>query len=321
MASELTPGRGPTPQRPADTDEGRAPDRPRIFIPWGPSDDGLRGAAGSVPSTVIDYYWPGIHTFLPDGTEAFGHRLPEDQTSTVVVDIANAGEEPAWVEVSLFWADPSVGFSPKELRQGPIVGTTTALWVNPGTTQSSPIDVHPTLPPIRYPHFCLLASISTYGSSPDGTWNPLTDAHYAQHNLDIGDIDESTGYATVPVWIVNPFPHRALIDVSIESASREAVETFAVHYHSEPADLPSEDAKLLVADGRRTAPEARLRVELAGHSRRLCHALVSGQNLKPGQSSVVEIRSSAVSLEPEGSDRHAFGGRAEASYGIAIVKP
>lgn len=321
MTSELThigePSRTGEPDTPI---RGDLPS-PRIFIPWGPGDNGVRGAAGTVPASVIDYYWPGIHVYLPDGSEALGHLLPLDQTSTVVIDIANAGDDGAWVEPALYWAEPSVGFGPPHLHRGPVVGSPTGIWVEPGLTQAFPITVHPTVPPLKpphHPHFCLIAVVSTIGSSPDHSWNPFADGHYAQHNLDVHEVDADTDSAVAPLWIVNPFPTDAVVEVSIHAAPSERLHWFADRYRTDPAELPAQDLQLLTIDGRGPGrPVGRILLELEGRGRRICHALVSGAKLEPGQFSVVEVRSTVMH---DDSDRKGRGERYRGSYGVAIFK-
>ncbi|MBX9919313.1 MAG: hypothetical protein K2Y33_05695 [Mycolicibacterium frederiksbergense] len=248
----------------------------------------------------------------------------------MVIDIANAGDDRAWVEPALYWVEPSIGFGPPHLHRAPVVGSPTGLWVEPGQTQAHPITVHPTVPPLKpleqphgalgdaQTHFCLVAVVSAVESSPDGTWNPFEDGHYAQHNLDVHDMDADTDHAVVPLWIVNPFPTDAVVEVSIQSAPPERLHWFADRYRTDPAELPAEAMQLLTIDGRVSRRQTdRVRLGIEAHGRRRCHALVSGAYLRPDQFGVIEVRSTVT---PDSRDQRGPGQRYQGSYGIAIFK-
>lgn len=309
------PGRG---------DESRLPDDraneavlPQVFIPWGPQDDGVRGAGNNIPPWVIWYYWPGIHVFLPDGSPYLGGKIPPNQTSTMVIDVANSGADGAYAEVDAFWTDPSPSFGSGYLNQGPVLGEPTGVWVPPySTVQAPPITVHPQDKP---PHFCVIARVKASGSAPDGTWSPYSDNHYAQHNLDVKEVGHS-GRVAFPVQLVNPFEADAFIDVTITSAVGEQLRWFAQKYRSEPTMLPPAALQLRAVDrndDRQNRSTNKLRLPIPGRGRLVCQAMISADHLEPGGFTAIEIHCSIV---PEGDADEWASAPIEGSYGAIIVR-
>lgn len=308
-------GRGEDPGR-ADDRGDETPARPRVFIPWGLDDDGIRGPANTIAPWVVPYLWPGVHVVLPDGSPYTGGKLPRYQTSTIVIDVANSGADGVYVEASAYWADPSAGFGPPHLNRGPVVGHTAGVWVPPYTTvQAPPITLEPDGD--TPDHFCLIAVVSGGTSVPDGSWNPLSDGHYAQHNLDVVPADDS-GQVVFPVQLVNPFDVDATVEVKIRSAGREQLQWFADQYRCAPAHLPVQALRLLAVgdDNHTDRPNGSLRLPLAGRERRICQAVVSTERLEPGEFSAIEVRSSFAA--GEGRRRGERG--AEGCFGVVVVR-
>jgi hypothetical protein len=291
-------------------DEGLA--GPRLFIPWGVLDDGVRGPASSVPPWVVSYLWPGVRTRLPDGTPYTGGDLPRNQASTVVVDVANSGNDGVWAEVSLFWTDPSAGFAPPFLHRAPELGSPAGVFVPAHSTVPAPaITLRPG--PMTPSHFCLIAVVNGVGSAADHSWDPLADGHYAQHNLDILELGGGKS-AAFPVHLVNPFTTDAVVDVMIRAATVEQLRWFADRYRAEPRRLPVDALGLLVVDGPAAEePRRALRLDLAGRERRVCHGFVAGDGIGSGEFSVVEVVTSTRPRDDE-MGRQAIQG----SFGMVV---
>lgn len=307
-------GRGDGGDRTDDRDEETLA-LPQIFIPWGSDDDGVRGPANTIAPWVVPYLWPGVHVVLPDESPYTGGALPRNQTSTIVIDVANIGGDGVYVEASAYWANPSAGFGPPYLNRAPVVGSAAGVWVPPHTTvQAPPITLEPQGDTPE--HFCLIAVVSGGTSVPDGSWNPLSDGHYAQHNLDVIPADDS-GQVIFPVQLLNPFDVDAIVEVKIRSAGREQLRWFADQYRCEPAHLPAQALRLRAADDRDTGrPNESLRLPLGGRERRICQAGVSTERLEPGEFSVIEVRSSVVAVEGRRRGERA----AEGCFGVVVVR-
>jgi hypothetical protein len=295
-----------------DPDGDQTPVSPRVFIPWGLLDDGVRGLNSSVPPWVVSYLWPGMHTRLPDGAPYTGGDLPRNQTSTIVVDVANSGNDGVYALVSVFWTDPSTGFAPPYLNRPPVVGSPTGVYVPAhSTAPAPPITLRPDQ--ATPAHFCLVAVVNAAGSAADGSWDPLADGHYAQHNLNILEVGPGKS-ATFPVHLVNPFDADAVVEVAIRAASAEQLGWFADRYRAEPHRLPTDALRMLAANGRAVAEPARaLSLELAGRERRVCHGLISTDGIQPGEFSVVEVVTS-TRLRDDELGREAVQG----SFGMVL---
>ena len=176
-----------------------------------------------------------MHVVLPDESPYTGGGLPRYQTSTIVIDVANIGDDGVHVEASAYWADPSAARPslPKpSTRSGKCVGGLGSTAQN----RASSAD-HRGAAGDTPEHFCLIAVVSGGTSVPDGSWNPLSDEHYAQHNLDVIPADDSS-QVVFPVQLVNPFDVDVIVEVKIRSAGREQLRWFADQYRCEPAHLP-----------------------------------------------------------------------------------
>jgi hypothetical protein len=292
---------------------------PKFFIPYFSGDDGDRKKG--FPNGILSYWCAGLKIRWPDGTLYTGGELPRNQTSTVTVEVANGGTNPEWAKVELYWTDPSSGFGPPHLKRPPELGSPTKVYVNPGTTETSePITFRPRFPLFATPghegtpdHVCLIAVVSHVTSDPHpASWDPLTDRHYAQHNLDVRHVDAG-GVSAFQFFVANPFAEAARIIVRLRPASGEETRALSAVYASEPGDLPADALRLMAAVGEGAQRPAReLRLELRGGERHLCQGLVSAAGLRPGQFVAAEVETSAA---PRGGEH---GLERKGSYGVVV---
>ncbi|MFI5924077.1 hypothetical protein ACIA8M_36860 [Streptomyces anulatus] len=280
--------------RPGDSDEEVT--GPRVFIPYYVGDAGDRPQPNPFPAGVLSYWCEGIKITLPDGTPYTGGHVPRWPASTVVVDIANSGDRDAWAQVGLFWAVPTAGFAAKDLKRGPVLGSSTEMEVPAGTIVSSdpikllPADVAPN-------HMCLIAVVDELLDGPSGSWDPTQDRHYAQHNLDVVPVGAG-GMGVVTFQAANPFPDMsAVIEVVVRAATTAELRTLARRLHASPSELEEAATKLVVVGQGGQDPTSELRVELGGGETRACQALVWADNLRPDEFVAIEVRTRATPLD------------------------
>ncbi|TIM28065.1 MAG: hypothetical protein E5Y63_21920 [Mesorhizobium sp.] len=272
-------GRGPTDRR-SDTST-----RSKLLIPYYPKDVGDR--TKPFPPGVISWLCEGIQILKPDGNPHLG-KLDRGVTYKVRVDVSNAGSRLASAEVAVYWADPSAGFGPPHLRRKPELGPTRTLLSAPGTTdRTTTINLTPTA--TTPDHICLLAVVSAFDDSPSGSWNPLADRHYAQHNVDIVHIDQG-GIGTFWFFATNPLPEAATLTIRIHPTSAEELHTLSRRFGADWRELRSGAVGVALSDrGRLERADSELEIELGAGERRLCQGLVSAEGLRRGEVSAVTV--------------------------------
>ncbi|TIP25677.1 MAG: hypothetical protein E5X67_23760 [Mesorhizobium sp.] len=272
-------GRGPTDGR-SDTST-----RSKLLIPYYPKDVGDR--TKPFPPGVISWLCEGIQILKPDGDPHLG-KLERGVTYKVRVDVSNAGSRLASAEVAVYWADPSAGFGPPHLRRKPELGPTRTLLAAPGTTdRTTTINLTPTA--TTPDHICLLAVVSAFDDSPSGSWNPLADRHYAQHNVDIVHIDQG-GIGTFWFFATNPLPEAATLTIRIHPTSAEELHTLSRRFGADWRELRSGAVGVALSDrGRLERADSELEIELGAGERRLCQGLVSAEGLRRGEFSAVTV--------------------------------
>jgi hypothetical protein len=299
------------PLRPRGRDDGKGKSASKIYIPYFPGDDGDRSSG--FPPSVTWYWCPGIRVLLPDGTLYTGGRLPRDEASSVAVQVANSGSEPAWAKVKLYWTDPTAGFGPPNLHLSPLLTA-------PFASLRVPVGTVVTTPPVPFTpasdtpdHVCLVAVVSAFGDEPSGSWASGSDCHYAQHNVMIEHLAPE-GVTPFRFYVKNPFSEfSARLSVRVAPAPREQTEALARVYRAEPADLDPRDLGLAV--GRRPMdPASELELELEPGEREPCQALVAPTALRPGQFGILEVRMTASSPESEQHDR-------DGGLGLVVFPP
>jgi hypothetical protein len=300
---------------PFDVGQGRedrpseAPTRAKLFVPYYVGDIGDRSQP--FPPEVLSWWCPGLRITRPDGTPYLGGTLERGQTSKVTVDVANGGTASAWAQVSLYWADPSLGFGPPYLRRKPELGSPRMMHVGPGMIEQSPaIDLTPVAS--TPDHMCLVAVVSAFDDPPSETWDPLTDRHYAQHNLDLVQTDEG-GVGAFSFYVTNPLHEAAAISVRIRPVELEALRALSRVYGAEGRELsPGALGLTQVERGQMDRPAPELQLELDAGERRLCQGLVAGTGLRRGEISAVTVEMTA---RPARGER---GRKAHGSFGAVV---
>jgi hypothetical protein len=190
--------------------------------------------------------------------------------------------------------------------------------VSSRTTESSPpITFKPQFEVFATPghagtpdHVCLIAVVSAGLYDPiSGTWDPLTDRHYAQHNLDVLHVDAG-GVSPFSFFIGNPFGETARVIASVRPATSAENGTLSAVYGSQAGDLPAEALRLMTATGEGARQPAReLQLELKAGERRLCQGLVSTAGLRPGEFVAAQVDTNAAPLRGDGraETRGSFG--------------
>jgi hypothetical protein len=222
------------------------PDYPSAWLVIPYFDDDLGRPLVERPLTddkAISWACPSI---VVDGTPGiFGFE--RGQPVSVSVSVANHGWGglAALVRVSLWWADPTIGFAAAHP-----FGETNVLVPADGTPVASPL-VTNTIPPTAPPHVCLLARATTTldgtaaGSAPD----PVNDRHWAQANLTEAVAAED-GAFDLAFDVANPF--ETATQARLRAAPLSESETGILRRILDAdarTGLP-EDLRLLDAEGR-----------------------------------------------------------------------
>ncbi|MBM0205247.1 hypothetical protein JNW90_21035 [Micromonospora sp. STR1s_5] len=296
----VSPNHDPFRRRKAKRGEGEERTQPasKLFIPYFPGDVGDRSVG--FPTGVLWYWCEGIQIRLPDGSLYTGGRLPRDEVSKVVVQVANGGSGPTWAQVTVYWTEPSAGFGPPHLHRGPELGPAVNVRVPVGYTVSAPaITLTPSL--TTPDHICLIAVVNAIRDSAPGTWAPGADRHYAQHNVLLEIVSAKT-LTAVDFFAKNPFADsEARVAVSVLPASREATVNLAERYGAEPLELDPGYLRLGLG-GRPLEPLRQIQLELPPGERERCQVLVAPGALKSGQFAVAEIATRATAKNGKSAD-------------------
>lgn len=260
-----------------------------LVIPYFNGDRGRPSIERPLSSSIVWWLCPSIIVNGQSGKNVFQRGVP----TSVTVDVANwgAGTVAAPVQVQVWWADPSTGFTTKTLLGQSVVVVPTGG----GVRRSPPIvGIIPTSAP---PHVCLLAYVSsplevaTLGSPID----PVNDRRWAQ--LNIAEITTTVGQRfQFMVWAGNPLSRAATFDVAAQPLSREALAT--LHRVRRAETVRTDHTSIQVFETRRGDEDsarrgergARCQVTIEPGQRRAMH--VVGElpaDTEPGTSVAFEI--------------------------------
>ncbi len=291
-------------------DARTSPTKAKLFIPYFAGDTGDRSQP--FPAGVLSWWCPGIRITGPDGTLYTGGKLSQDGPSSIAVDVANGGQAPAWAQVSLFWSDPTAGFGPPFLRRGPELGSPVMVHVAPGTTgrsDSIPLSTVPGTPD----HICVIAVVSAFDDPPSGTWDPIGDRHYAQHNIELLEVDEG-GIASFSFFVTSPLHELVTATVEIRPAAAAELAILSSAYAAVGQELRRNEVGLTQVDQDvMDRPSSVLTFDLYPGERRLCRGMVAAATLKRGQFSAATVDMTARPARGE-RDRSAVRG----SFGAVI---
>jgi hypothetical protein len=187
-----------------------------LVIPYFSGDRGRPSIERPLSSSIVWWLCPSIIVNGQPGKNAFQRGVP----TSVTVDVANwgAGTLAAPVQVQVWWADPSTGFTTKSM-----LGQSVVIVPTGGSVRRSPpiVGIIPASAPA---HVCLLAYASSPldVATPGSPVNPVNDRRWAQ--LNIAEITTTVGQQfQFMVWAGNPLGRAATFDVAVQLLSREAL--------------------------------------------------------------------------------------------------
>lgn len=255
-----------------------------LVIPYFHGDRGRPANERPLSSSVIWWLCPSIIVNGQPGKNTFQRGVP----TSVTVDVANwgAGTLTAPVQVQVWWADPSTGFTSKTLLGQSVVVVPTG-----GSVRRCPpiVGIIPTSAP---PHVCLLAYVSSPldVARPGSPINPVNDRHWAQ--LNIAEVTTTVGLKfQFMAWAGNPLRRAATFNIAVRPLSREALPTL---HRLRRAETTRADRISVQLFERRCdeagEPAARREVTIEAGARRAIH--IVGElppDIEPGNSVAFEI--------------------------------
>ncbi len=275
-----------------------------IVVPYFPGDRGRPGVERPLPAGVV----PWLCSSIVVNGQAGGVFKPGEPTH-VTVAVANwgAGTGAAPVQVSLWWVDPSTGFTNPTLFGQTVVAVPTG-----GQVCISPV-ITGIIPESAPSHVCLVARVSSPFDIPTGgAILPGIERHWAQHNLVEATSDSDGGFQH-SIRLVNPFDRAIAFDVRIQPLETKALRALGETLRAKFVDVTRQVESLslhLAAEGkplRRLSREpaeklaARMkwktldlhRVKLGAHeSREVTLAGRVPEGVGKGSAFVVEVRQS-----------------------------
>lgn len=223
--------------------------RPYLCIPYwttplSPGGKWDNGQDRPLPPSVISYACDGIHA---------GVYVP-GQNLDVSVDIRNSGggNSPAIMTVTVYWADPTVGFATPNFFSA----TAVAAAPNPGAAVSvTTAKMTAVIPAGAPPHVCLVVSVSHPQDKAGTVCNPVSDRHWAQRNLITAQA--AVGAPTIMSFnVANPFASAKEFALEIGPADERHAAKLAGMFQTQPSS-PSAMLRLLNAEGAAVSPVGR----------------------------------------------------------------
>lgn len=197
------------------------PDKPEpvstfIVIPYFPGDRGRPGSERPLPAAAISWLCPSI---VVNGQAGGAFKRGEPTDVTVAVANWGAGTGAAPVQVSVWWVDPSTGFTDPTLFGQTVVAVPTG-----GQVFTSPV-ITGIIPQSAPQHVCLVARVSSpYDIPTGGAILPGIERHWAQHNL-VEATSDSDGGFQYTIRLANPFDRAMAFDVRAEPVDAKALRT------------------------------------------------------------------------------------------------
>jgi len=269
------------------------------LVPGGKWDDGELRPLTKNPG-VISYMCNAIHP------GPYSPSKPLD----VRVDVLNSGggNAAAIAIVSVYWADPTVGFAkPNFLAATPVVTQPSPSAPNIATTAT----ITGTIPATAPPHVCLVVSVGHALDKPGTTCDPVGDRHWAQRNLQ-AVATAVAGPTLIQFAAGNPFESKKVFDLVIQKTDMRQARTVAGAFHVTASDMQVK-LRLMNVQGAPLSPQgpqARTRVELGPRDKQQLQIEAETDNHLPaGQGIALE----ALLLDP-GHD-----GRLVGSLGTVLL--
>lgn len=203
--------------------------RPHFVIPYWievlttgePPDN---GEIRPLPKAVTGYLCPGIHA----SSYTSGNDL------TVEVDVRNFGNgnSPSLAQVTVWWADPTLGFVVEPTK---MIGVA-VISVGPRGEGATTPPMTKKIPASAPSHICLLARVSHQLDLAKATPNPAADRHWAQRNLAV-----STAQPGIPIFVpftvANPLAEEAEFTLQAQLVPDEHHRELAHVMRAEPISL------------------------------------------------------------------------------------
>jgi hypothetical protein len=264
------------------------PQLPNTFlaIPYYAGDRGIPGVDRPLGSKAVWYLCPAIVVNGIKGMNTFMRGEP----TTVTVDVVDSGNgtTAAPVQVAVWWADPSTGFTKLTL-----FGQTSLAVPTDGVPRTSPT-ITGVIPTSAPSHVCLVARVSAPLDSPapGAPILPGDDRRWAQ--LNINALAASMGQPfQFMFWAGNPFDQAADFEVIARAVEGEALSMLSRHVRADLVRVRHMDLRL--AD--RRAPwtddgqhDARHRLVLEpGERRPIMLTGVLPDDVEPDRAAAIEI--------------------------------
>jgi hypothetical protein len=267
---------------------GKPPSGPFLIIPYDPATlDNNR----PIPAGAISWWCPAIH-ISTGGIPYTGGPLPRDKPTAISVTVANWGDKGVTAMLSLYWAEPTAGFIGAHLRIDGL-SDPVQVYVPAGGSDTHGVAVSPDFqfqPNTTMPdHLCFLVEITAGDGYPSGTFDPLTDRHYAQHNVKLVPLLQGM-IGTFAFQAGNPFNGKAEMTLRLLPTKVEHLRILEQLYLAKAVELPASAFSLqFVGKGDVGRQHRDLTFGLEGGETLLCQGLVSPEGLKPGQFSAGEV--------------------------------
>jgi hypothetical protein len=209
----------PHSQRAPDDDRPTVDARPFLSIPYWLGPPGDDGTQRPLPSNVLHYLCSSIRP---------GPYEP-GQPLDVTVDIANHGAGNATVvaTVSLYWADPNVGFT-----KPAFFGATAVAVAARGGRAPTPV-VTGVIPASAPAHICLLARVTHPLDAAGAQVDPVGDRHWAQRNIQ-RVVATPSAPAVAPFNLGNPLAREASFELRLDALDGERLAELAGALDLEP---------------------------------------------------------------------------------------
>jgi len=219
------------------------------LIAGGRWDDGQVRPLPASPD-VISYMCQAIHP----GTYVPGQPL------NVSVDVLNSGggNTTAIVLVTVYWADPTVGFAKPKF----LAATTVLAQPSPTAPAFSTTAIMTGIIPANAPaHVCLVVSVSHPQDKAGNVCDPVGDRHWAQRNLMAAVAAEA---AMISFAVGNPFNRDKKFDLLVQPVGARRAAPLTSQFGAIPVQIEA-SLRLLNEQGRPLSdkgPQARAAIRL-----------------------------------------------------------
>ncbi|MDJ1479975.1 hypothetical protein QNI16_05715 [Cytophagaceae bacterium YF14B1] len=299
MATENIKTSDSHPEKDANHDR-RGDDRdpnidPYLVIPYYAADIGVR----PLPATVVAWFCESI--FI-DGVPHTGAPLIAGSTVMISAMVKNAGVKPAAAYIRFYWLDPTTVFTQADLADGFIgqgvfpvsipgsSGGVMSVVESPAIAWEIPDDIPP--------HICLFAEVGCPGDLETWSFNPVTDRHYAQHNV---NIVHAMPFETTSFFFSasNPLKETALYEFQIRPVSREALRFLEKQYRAKAIPVKEDTISLYPVKAGSEKNGQKLHASLRPNEKQLFRITIDMPELRNNEFLAVEVEQTLTSTREE----------------------